>query len=65
VLSNLIRRQTIFRRAFAVASQVETATLLVEGFKGIKIKEELQRRRLHALNQLKNISVNSSLTSIS
>ncbi|BAP55872.1 tRNA nucleotidyl transferase [Thioploca ingrica] len=54
-----------FRRAFAVASQVEVATLLAEGFKGIKIKEELQRRRLHALNQLKNLSTNSSLTSIS
>jgi tRNA nucleotidyltransferase (CCA-adding enzyme) len=54
-----------FRRAFAAASQVEVATLLAEGFNGIKIKEELQRRRLHVLNQLKNLSANSSLTSTS
>jgi tRNA nucleotidyltransferase (CCA-adding enzyme) len=48
-----------FRRAFAIACQVEVATLLAEGFKGVKIKAELQRRRLQVLSQVKNFAVNS------
>ncbi|NJO17208.1 MAG: multifunctional CCA addition/repair protein [Thioploca sp.] len=46
-----------FRQAFTIASQVEVATLVAEGFKGVTIKEELQRRRLQVLAQLKNSSM--------
>jgi tRNA nucleotidyltransferase (CCA-adding enzyme) len=49
-----------FRQAFAIASQVEVATLVAKGFKGVTIKEELQRRRLQVLAQLKNFSMDLS-----
>ena len=38
-----------FRRAFKLASQVDIAAVLAEGFEGAKIGQELQRRRVLAL----------------
>jgi len=40
-----------FRHAFEIAKQVDIAAVLADGFKGVAIGEELQRRRVQALAQ--------------
>ncbi|MEK8018478.1 MAG: multifunctional CCA addition/repair protein [Candidatus Parabeggiatoa sp.] len=40
-----------FRHAFEVVLKVEVASILAEGFKGVEIREELQRRRVQALTK--------------
>lgn len=37
------------REAFRVASQVSSASVVADGFKGIDVRNELARRRIHAL----------------
>jgi tRNA nucleotidyltransferase (CCA-adding enzyme) len=43
-----------FRRAFEIARQVDVAKVIAEGFKGTAIRDELQQRRLQALEEMKN-----------
>ncbi|QHP81663.1 multifunctional CCA addition/repair protein [Pectobacterium odoriferum] len=51
------------REAFRVASQVSSAAVVADGFKGIDVRNELARRRIHALADWKAQQPDSSGTS--
>ncbi|MBQ4776572.1 multifunctional CCA addition/repair protein [Pectobacterium versatile] len=51
------------REAFRVASQVSSADVVADGFKGIDVRNELARRRIHALADWKAQQPDSSGTS--
>ncbi|QPK15016.1 multifunctional CCA addition/repair protein [Pectobacterium versatile] len=51
------------REAFRVASQVSSADVVADGFKGIDVRNELVRRRIHALADWKAQQPDSSGTS--
>ncbi|MGI8489702.1 multifunctional CCA addition/repair protein [Pectobacterium sp. S5] len=51
------------REAFRVATQVSSADVVADGFKGIDIRNELSRRRIHALADWKAQQPDSSGTS--
>ncbi|MBQ4791316.1 multifunctional CCA addition/repair protein [Pectobacterium versatile] len=51
------------REAFRVASQVSSANVVADGFKGIDVRNELARRRIHALADWKAQQPDSSGTS--
>ncbi|MEH6371163.1 multifunctional CCA addition/repair protein [Pectobacterium carotovorum] len=51
------------REAFRVASQVSSAAVVADGFKGIDVRNELARRRIHALADWKALQPDSSGTS--
>ncbi|MCL6324309.1 multifunctional CCA addition/repair protein [Pectobacterium polaris] len=51
------------REAFRVASQVSSADVVADGFKGIDVRNELARRRIHALADWKAQQLDSSGTS--
>ncbi|MBW5892296.1 multifunctional CCA addition/repair protein [Pectobacterium polaris] len=51
------------REAFRVASQVSSADVVADGFKGIDVRNELSRRRIHALADWKAQQPDSSGTS--
>lgn len=51
------------REAFRVASQVGSAAVVANGFKGIDVRNELARRRIHALADWKAQQPDSSGTS--
>ncbi|KHN93287.1 multifunctional CCA tRNA nucleotidyl transferase/2'3'-cyclic phosphodiesterase/2'nucleotidase/phosphatase [Pectobacterium actinidiae] len=51
------------REAFRVASQVSSADVVAEGFKGIDVRNELARRRIHALTDWKAQQPDSSVAS--
>ncbi|KHS82238.1 MULTISPECIES: multifunctional CCA addition/repair protein [Pectobacterium] len=51
------------REAFRVASQVSSATVVADGFTGIEVRNELARRRTHALADWKAQQPDSSGTS--
>ncbi|MBN3214771.1 multifunctional CCA addition/repair protein [Pectobacterium polaris] len=51
------------REAFRVASQVRSADVVADGFKGIDVRNELSRRRIHALADWKAQQPDSSGTS--
>ncbi|MCA6915778.1 multifunctional CCA addition/repair protein [Pectobacterium versatile] len=51
------------REAFRVASQVSSTTVVTDGFKGIDVRNELARRRIHALADWKAQQPDSSGTS--
>ncbi|MDK9423155.1 multifunctional CCA addition/repair protein [Pectobacterium carotovorum] len=51
------------REAFRVASQVSSAAVVADGFKGINVRNELARRRIHALADWKAQQPDSSGTS--
>ncbi|MDE8757265.1 multifunctional CCA addition/repair protein [Pectobacterium polaris] len=51
------------REAFRVATQVSSADVVADGFKGIDVRNELARRRIHALADWKAQQPDSSGTS--
>ncbi|MBN3068738.1 multifunctional CCA addition/repair protein [Pectobacterium brasiliense] len=51
------------REAFRVASQVSSADVVADGFKGIDVRNELARRRIHALADWKAQQPDSSAAS--
>ncbi|MCL6351135.1 multifunctional CCA addition/repair protein [Pectobacterium polaris] len=51
------------REAFRVASHVSSADVVADGFKGIDVRNELARRRIHALADWKSQQPDSSGTS--
>ncbi|MEI7088101.1 multifunctional CCA addition/repair protein [Pectobacterium versatile] len=51
------------REAFRVASQVSSTAVVADGFKGIDVRNELARRRIHALADWKAQQPDSSGTS--
>ncbi|RRO05607.1 multifunctional CCA addition/repair protein [Pectobacterium aquaticum] len=51
------------REAFCIASQVSSANVVADGFKGIDVRNELARRRIHALADWKAQQPDSSGTS--
>lgn len=51
------------REAFRVANQVSSAEVVADGFKGIDVRNELARRRIHALADWKAQQPDSSGTS--
>ncbi|ASY80677.1 multifunctional CCA tRNA nucleotidyl transferase/2'3'-cyclic phosphodiesterase/2'nucleotidase/phosphatase [Pectobacterium polaris] len=51
------------REAFRVATQVSSADVVADGFKGIDVRNELARRRIHALADWKAQQLDSSGTS--
>ncbi|ATY92114.1 tRNA nucleotidyltransferase [Pectobacterium atrosepticum SCRI1043] len=51
------------REAFRVASQVSSASVVADGFKGIDVRNELARRRIHALADWKAQQPDVSSTS--
>ncbi|GKV91457.1 multifunctional CCA addition/repair protein [Pectobacterium carotovorum] len=51
------------REAFRVASQVSSAAVVADGFKGIDVRNELARRRIHALADWKAQQPDNSGTS--
>ncbi|TAI94783.1 multifunctional CCA addition/repair protein [Pectobacterium versatile] len=51
------------REAFRVASQVSSTNVVADGFKGIDVRNELARRRIHALADWKAQQPDSSGTS--
>ncbi|MEQ6968945.1 multifunctional CCA addition/repair protein [Pectobacterium polaris] len=51
------------REAFRVASQVSSADVVADGFKGVDVRNELSRRRIHALADWKAQQPDSSGTS--
>ncbi|WP_233968690.1 multifunctional CCA addition/repair protein [Pectobacterium polaris] len=51
------------REAFRVASQVSSADVVADGFKGIDVRNELSRRRIHALADWKAQQPDNSGTS--
>ncbi|MCL6334370.1 multifunctional CCA addition/repair protein [Pectobacterium carotovorum subsp. carotovorum] len=51
------------REAFRVASQISSAAVVADGFKGIDVRNELARRRIHALADWKAQQPDSSGTS--
>ncbi|RRO07682.1 multifunctional CCA addition/repair protein [Pectobacterium aquaticum] len=48
------------REAFCIASQVSSANVVADGFKGIDVRNELARRRIHALADWKAQQPDSS-----
>lgn len=51
------------REAFRVASQISSAAVVADGFTGIDVRNELARRRIHALADWKALQPDSSGTS--